>query len=67
MSLQMKYFSSNDTVAILEPSAPFFRVYNAESMQLRRHYDIKVSTRSPTACLYDGLSIAYKGAGHISP
>lgn len=39
----MKYFVENDTVAVMEANASFFRVYHADSMQLRRQYDIKVS------------------------
>lgn len=42
---QMKYFSGNDTVAVMEATASFFRVYNAESMQLKRQYDIKVGIK----------------------
>lgn len=39
---KIEYFSDNDTVAVIEPNANFFRVYHADSMQLRRQYDIKV-------------------------
>lgn len=42
----MEYFAENDTVAVLEPNASFFRVYHADLMQLKRQYDIKVSYRS---------------------
>lgn len=38
----MQYFSENDTVAVMEENAKYFRVYHADSMHLKRQYDIKV-------------------------
>lgn len=38
----MKYFLEIDTVAVMEENANFFRVYHADSMHLKRQYDIKV-------------------------
>lgn len=40
---QIQYFAENDAVAVIEPNANFFRVYDARSMHIRRQYDIKVS------------------------
>lgn len=45
---QIDYFADNDTVAVLEANASFFRVYNADSMQLKRQYDVNVSNNKVT-------------------
>lgn len=42
----MQYFSENDTVAVIEGNANFFRVYDADSMLMRRQFDIKVHDRT---------------------
>ena len=52
----MQYFSENDTVAVMEENAYFFRVYHADSMHLKRQYDIKVRP-------YIGLVTSIKKVG----
>ncbi|CAM9771885.1 unnamed protein product [Ectocarpus sp. 4 AP-2014] len=39
---QLQYFLANDTVAVIDESADFFRMYHADSMHIKRQYEIQI-------------------------
>eukprot|EP00903_Cladosiphon_okamuranus_P013183 g12296.t1 len=56
---QMQYFSENDTVGIMEENANFFRVYHADSMHLKRQFDIKDTWGAARSLCYCSTSGQY--------
>ncbi|CAN0265919.1 unnamed protein product [Ectocarpus sp. 12 AP-2014] len=39
---QLQYFPANDTVAVIDESADFFRMYQADPMHIKRQYEIQI-------------------------
>ncbi|CAM9649007.1 unnamed protein product, partial [Ectocarpus sp. 13 AM-2016] len=65
---QIQYFPKNDTVAIIEENARFFRVYDARSMHMKRQYDVQdaiSAARSVCYCAPGGYYVLGTSASRV--
>ncbi|CAM9110180.1 unnamed protein product, partial [Hapterophycus canaliculatus] len=56
---QIQYFPANNTVAIIEENANFFRVYDADSMRIKRQYNVKNTIGAARSLCYSSTSGHY--------
>ncbi|CAM9409360.1 unnamed protein product [Scytosiphon promiscuus] len=53
---QIQYFSTNNAVTVIEENASFLRVYDADSMRMRRQYNIKNTVGAVRSLCYCSTS-----------